>query len=250
MVHYVDSHCHLDLYPDMEAAISQAEGARIYTLAVTTTPKAWPRNRDLTQQCKYVRAALGLHPQLVAERHGELTLWEKYLPEALFVGEVGLDAGPHFFRSFDLQQRVFVRILAMCAEAGGKILTVHSTRAVKSVLDSIEAHLPPDRGRVILHWFTGNMAEAGRALSLGCYFSISAEMMRTNRARKLVADLPVERLLTETDGPFTTLYDRPKCPSDASLAVDAIANIRRSAPTAIAAAILDNLKILTAWLDD
>jgi len=45
----VDFHCHLDLYPDHEAAIARAEAARVYTLTVTTTPKAWPRNNDLTR---------------------------------------------------------------------------------------------------------------------------------------------------------------------------------------------------------
>jgi TatD DNase family protein len=77
----VDFHCHLDLYPDHAAAIAQAEAAGVYTLTVTTTPKAWPRNRELTEGTRYVRAALGLHPQLVAERAGELPLWERYLSE-------------------------------------------------------------------------------------------------------------------------------------------------------------------------
>jgi TatD related DNase len=77
----VDFHCHLDLYPDHAAAIAQAEAAGVYTLTVTTTPKAWPRNRELTDGTRYVRAALGLHPQLVAERAGELPLWERYLSE-------------------------------------------------------------------------------------------------------------------------------------------------------------------------
>jgi hypothetical protein len=85
----VDFHCHLDLYPDFETAIAKAEAARIYTLTVTTTPKAWPRNHVLTRGTRYVRAALGLHPQLVAERAGELALWEHHLPEARYVGEVG-----------------------------------------------------------------------------------------------------------------------------------------------------------------
>ena len=73
----VDFHCHLDLYPDHAAAIAQAEAASVFTLTVTTTPKAWPRNRELTEGTRYVRAALGLHPQLVAERAGELRLWER-----------------------------------------------------------------------------------------------------------------------------------------------------------------------------
>ena len=189
----VDFHCHLDLYPDLEVAIEKAEAARIYTLTVTTTPKAWPRNYALTRGTRYVRAALGLHPQLVAERAGEWALWEHYLPETRYVGEVGLDAGPRFYRSLETQKKVFRTVLERCAEAGGKILTVHSVRCVPLVLDLTERHLPRDRGVVIMHWFAGTKAEARRATDLGCYFSINAEMMRTDRGRALVAELPLDR---------------------------------------------------------
>jgi TatD DNase family protein len=74
----VDFHCHLDLFPDPVSAISDAEAAGIYTLTVTTTPRAWPRNHDLTHKTRYVRAALGLHPQLIAEHSAEIEIWEKY----------------------------------------------------------------------------------------------------------------------------------------------------------------------------
>ena len=67
----------------------------------------------------------------------------------------------------------------------------------------VEQYLPQDRGAVVLHWFTGSRAEARRAGALGCYFSVNAEMMRTERGRNLIADLPADRILTETDGPFT-----------------------------------------------
>jgi TatD DNase family protein len=135
----VDFHCHLDLFPDPVSAVNDAENSGIYTLTVTTPPKAWPRNYDLTQKTKYVRAALGLHPQLIAERSAEINLWEEYLPQARYVGEVGLDAGPRYFRSLDLQKQIFTQILQKCAKAGGKILTVHSVRAATMVLDLIES---------------------------------------------------------------------------------------------------------------
>ena len=105
------------------------------------------------------RASLGLHPQLVAERTNELPIWEEYLPGTRYVGEVGLDAGPRFYRSFDIQKQVFERILRACARAGGKILTIHSVRATAAVLDMIESHLPASRGKTVLHWFTGTKAE-------------------------------------------------------------------------------------------
>lgn len=240
----VDFHCHLDLYPDFEAAITKAEAARIYTLTVTTTPKAWPRNHELTRHTRYVRAALGLHPQLVAERAGELAIWEQYLPEARYVGEIGLDAGPRFYKSLEVQKLVFRTVLERCANVGGKILTVHSVRSVPEVLDMIEHHLPQDRGIVVLHWFTGTKVEARRAATLGCYFSINAEMMRSDRGRALVADLPMDRLLTETDGPFTQVDGRPSEPVDARKTIIALARLRNLPAEAIDKAVRNNLQNL------
>jgi TatD DNase family protein len=167
MTAHVDFHCHLDLYPDLDVAISEAEGASVYTLAVTTTPRAWPRNFEQTRSRKLVRAALGMHPQLIADHANELTLWDHHLPQARYIGEVGLDAGPRFYSSFDLQKKVFEHVLKACAEVGSKILTVHSVRAAKHALDLIEKNLQADRGRVVMHWFTGSAAEVRRAASIG-----------------------------------------------------------------------------------
>ncbi|MCZ7618402.1 MAG: TatD family hydrolase [Myxococcota bacterium] len=211
---FVDFHCHLDLYPDLAELIAECERAGVFTLAVTTTPRAWPRNQELVAESQFVKSALGLHPQLVPARAAELSIWEGLLPAARYVGEVGLDAGPRFAESFDLQKRVFERVLCCCAEQGGKVLSVHSVRAVSAVLDLVERHLPQDRGRVVLHWFTGSAAEARRATDLGCYFSVNARMLAGERGRALVALLPASRLLTETDGPFIEKAGRPLRPTD------------------------------------
>jgi TatD DNase family protein len=240
----VDFHCHLDLYPDHEAAIARAEAARIFTLTVTTTPKAWTRNHELTRGTRYVRAALGLHPQLVAERAGELPLWERLLPETRYVGEVGLDAGSRFYKSLEVQKHVFRTVLERCAEAGEKILSVHSARSVPAVLDMIERYLPRDRGAIVLHWFTGSKSEARRAAELGCYFSLNAEMTRSDRSRALVADLPIDRILTETDGPFTLIDGRPTEPADVSVACNVLALVRNVPANEIARAVHANLKAL------
>ncbi|KQN16120.1 Qat anti-phage system TatD family nuclease QatD [Sphingomonas sp. Leaf28] len=222
----VDFHCHLDLFPDHEAAIERAEKASIYTLTVTTTPRAWLRNHSLTRDRRFVRAALGLHPQLVGERENELALWEHHLPETRYVGEVGLDAGPRFYKTLDAQKRVFRRVLECCADAGDKVLTVHSVRAATPVLDMIETFLPSGRGKVVLHWFTGSRSEARRALELGCYFSVNAAMAAKDRGRELIGTLPSDRVLTETDGPFTQGEDGPAQPNDVRSVVAAIARIR------------------------
>jgi TatD DNase family protein len=240
----IDFHCHLDLYPDPAAAVAEADAAGVYTLTVTTTPKAWPGNLALTRHTRYVRAALGLHPQLVAERSNEIALWEHYLPEARYVGEVGLDAGPRYYRSLELQMHIFERILKQCAKAGGRVLTVHSVRAVAKVLDMIEANLPRKDGLVVLHWFTGSKSEARRAIDLGCYFSVNARMLQTDKGRDLVCSLPPDRLLTETDGPFTQISGRPARPANVAMTIERMADVRQISPNELAATIRSNLKII------
>ena len=241
---YVDFHCHLDLYPDFAAAISEAERAGVYTLAVTTTPKAWQRNHELTRRTRSVRAALGLHPQLVHERFHEIALWEELLPETRYVGEVGMDAGPRYYRSIELQKQIFEHVLKACAQAGGKILTVHSVRSAKLVLDLIEARLPRDRGRVVMHWFTGSKSEARRAVELGCYFSVNSQMLLGDRGRDLLITLPKNRILTETDGPFTQIGNRPVSPVDVRNTVKSIAVLSGMSNQQAALQIQQNFKRL------
>ena len=241
---WIDFHCHVDLYKDHAALIGECDRERVYTLAVTTTPKAWRRNRELAERSTHVRVALGLHPQLVAEREAEVTLLEQLLCEARYVGEIGLDAGPRFYRSVDAQERVVERVLRACEEQGDKVLTVHSVRAVGKVLGHLERALPPDRAQVVLHWFTGTAAEARRAVAMGCYFSINSEMLRSPKHRQLVAGLPSERLLTETDGPFVVSNGRPVRPPDVVATVAELANLRQENPEALGARLVENLRVL------
>lgn len=211
---FVDFHCHLDLYPDLAQAIALCEGAQTATLAVTTTPKAFRQNQRLSRDKEFVRVGLGLHPHLAIERGNELPLFEALLTETRYVGEIGLDAGPRFYRSLDRQTEVFRRILTMCASRGGKVLSVHSVRTASKVLDHLEELFPAEAGRVVLHWFSGTPAEARRAVALGCYFSVNQAMFRTARGQALIGTLPIERMLTETDGPFVEVGDKPVRPGD------------------------------------
>lgn len=241
---FVDFHCHLDLYPDLKSAIAECDARRTATLAVTTTPKAFPTNRRLASDSEFVRVALGLHPQLVAERAHELSLFERLLPETRYVGEVGLDASPRYYRSFDLQKEVFRSILCLCARAGDKILSVHSVRAAKHVLDLIEEYLPADRGKVVLHWFTGTVSEVRRGIRLGCYFSVNERMLSSPKGRRALREIPRDRLLTETDGPFIERSGRTVGPGDVLLALREAATIEGTDVEVVQHRIVDNLKAL------
>ncbi|WP_018991606.1 Qat anti-phage system TatD family nuclease QatD [Aromatoleum toluclasticum] len=241
---WVDFHCHLDLYPDHAQLISECERERIATLAVTTTPLAWARNKEMAEGSTHVRVALGLHPQLVAERENEIALFERLLPESRYVGEVGLDASPRFYKSLEAQERVFERVLRACAEQGDKVLTLHSVRAVSKLLQYLEKTRLPDRGRVVMHWFTGSVSEARRAIDMGCYFSVNSEMLRSPRLRSLIVGLPLDRILTETDGPFVQVDGVAVRPRSVAGTLTALAPLRGIEPEAMRVQVLRNLAIM------
>lgn len=242
---YVDFHTHLDLYPDLADAIAACDQRRTATLTVTTTPKAFARNRKLTRHSEFVRVGLGLHPQLVAERSAEIGLFEELLPQSRYIGEIGLDAGPRHYGSFELQKSVFERIIRMCAKEGGKILSIHSVRAAKPVLDLLESYFPRDRGTAVLHWFSGSASEACRAAALGCYFSVNERMLTSPRGRRILRDVPENRLLTETDGPFIERDGQPIPAGDVLPVLNGIAAIYNRDVSEVRSQVVENLRELT-----
>lgn len=241
---YVDLHTHLDLYPDLDAAIAECDKRDTATLTVTNTPGTFLRNKDAASGSGFVRVGLGMHPQHVAKRRDEIELFEKLLPGASYVGEVGLDAGPRHCGSFDVQRLAFERVLKACARERGKILSVHSVRAANAVLDMIEEHLPREAGKIVLHWFSGSADDLKRAIDLGCFFSVNEAMLASGKGRRTVAEIPMRRMLTETDGPFVQRGNAPVRPGDVGRAIDGIAEIKRKTHDEIRKETLRNLFFL------
>ncbi len=243
--HLVDFHCHLDLFSDFEAVVLAAEAAEVYTLSVTTTPRAWPRNLELTRDKKFVRAALGMHPQLVGEFPRDVEVWDTYFDQTRYVGEVGLDASPRFYKTLPKQREIFSHVLQRCAEGpDSMVLSIHSVRSAKLVLDELERHLPMREHTVVLHWFSGTSSELRRAIELNCYFSVNAAMLDGERRQRLVKEIPLERLLTETDGPFTTCAGRAAEPADVSATVGALATVLSLKETQMGLQVYKNLRTL------
>ncbi len=104
--------------------------------------------------------------------------------------------------------------------------------------------MPPSRGRVVLHWFTGTTAECRRAVDLGCYFSVNAEMLVNEKRAAITKTLPLDRILTETDGPFTQTDARPSRPSDVWIALEGLARLHGMSQPDISTKITRNLRTL------
>jgi TatD DNase family protein len=235
-----DFHCHVDLHREPARLIAQCEGERIVTVAVTTTPKAWPQNRRWTEHSRYVHAAAGLHPELVGERHAEVDLLLPLVAATRFIGEVGLDGSPQHAPSYERQKQIFGRVLETAHAHGGRVMTVHSRRAADDVIAMIERQTTPERVLTILHWFTGSITSARRAATAGCYFSVNGAMLETDKGRALVRSLPQDRILTETDSPFTSAGARKSVPWDVIRTAERLSVELGIASNAMAALLKEN----------
>jgi len=244
-----DFHCHVDLISDPAAMIAACEKEQIVTLAVTTTPKAWPQNRRWAEKSRYVYAAPGLHPELAGERHGEIALLEEYMKESRLIGEIGLDGSPRHRKSWPVQMEVFVRALACAQRLGGRVVSMHSRRAANEVVKCLEEHTTPDRVLPILHWFSGSVAAARKAASLGCYFSVNHRTLEHDTGLALVRSLPEDRLLTETDAPFTSVGDRKSEPADVLATTGGLAAVRNVPVTEMRRILLANAQRVLAFGD-
>lgn len=105
----VDSHCHIDLYPSPADVVSGAESNKVYTIAVTNTPSVYSHTARLVENSKFVRPALGLHPQLVHLKKHELSLFRDLLKDTRYVGEVGLDYSANRWRMSATKGKYFHR---------------------------------------------------------------------------------------------------------------------------------------------
>jgi TatD DNase family protein len=238
----IDFHCHLDLYPNPQQVRDECLRRGMYLLSVTTAPSAWSGTSALATENPNIRTALGLHPQLAHDRRRELAVFDNFLPETRYVGEIGLDGAPEFRGQWQTQIAVLEHILAKCRDAGGRIMSLHSRRASCAVLDCLERN--EGAGTPVLHWFSGSLQDFNRAVKLGCWFSIGPAMLASAKGRDLIVRMPRERVLTESDGPFAQVRGRGIMPWDIEDAISGLAQIWSLSKEAAAQVIRGNFRNL------
>ncbi len=201
----VDSHSHFDAAEfdaDRAAAHARALAAGVDTQIVPAVDAAgWPKLKAVCAQLPGLHPAYGLHPMYLdahrPEHLQELRDWiERERPVA--VGECGLD---YFVEELDpaRQQHYFDGQLALAAEFDLPVI-VHARRAVDAVIAAIR-RFPGLRG--VVHSFSGSAEQAAQLHRLGFLLGIGGPVTheRAKRLRGVVAIVPLEQLLLETDSP-------------------------------------------------
>lgn len=220
MARLVDTHYHLELASDFHEVARELERHAVYTVAVSNAPSVYVRMRSMLQEQKHLRLAVGLHPELAVSHGHQLAQCLDLMTGTDYVGEIGLDGSPRFSASLLTQQQIFTSIVERARELRGKVLSVHSRRAEAAVLATIGLEFP---GTVILHWYSGSLTHARQAVDAGHYFSVNSAMLKSTAGRRLIQEVPKDRILTETDGPFISVDGRPAVPWDVSETIRSLA---------------------------
>lgn len=216
----IDAHCHLDQIDSPEAIAKEAEARSITVVAVTNLPSHYAMSLAPLRGFKFVKPALGYHPLMVAANPQEMMPFIRLARAAEFIGEVGLDFSQAGVASKEAQVAAFEKILD-AIQPRHRFVTIHSRGAVEVVLEMLTRKVV---GPVVFHWFSGSLAQLKRVLAAGHYFSVNPAMIRSQNGARIIAALPPERVLTETDAPFTNADGRKTVPWDVGTVIQHLAN--------------------------
>jgi TatD DNase family protein len=199
----IDFHCHLDLYPDGLMFAQEVNRRNEFTLVVTTSPRAYRATSRVFLGLKNIKVGIGLHPEVAVAKQGELGDLIGGIAHTRFVGEIGMDGSTRFRDSLSVQESIFQAALAECGRWQGRVMSIHSRSAERRVVELLAT--TKHAGLPVLHWFSGGFAELETAVRIGCWFSVGPAMLKGAKGRALVARMPSNRVLPETDGPFTSM---------------------------------------------
>ncbi|MEZ8103643.1 TatD family hydrolase [Vibrio cortegadensis] len=206
---FVDSHCHLDkldytdLHNGIEDVINKAKQAKVeLLLSVGVTLDSFPKMLEMIAPYEQVHASCGVHP-LDVESDFSLDKLYEYAkhPKVVAIGETGLDY--HYQpETAELQKLRFEQQVELAVEVN-KPLIIHTRNAREDTL-SILKNGGADKCGGVIHCFTEDLKFAESAMELGFYISISGivTFRQAKELKEVVAALPLERLLIETDSPY------------------------------------------------
>ena len=206
---FVDSHCHLN-YPGLveaqDAVIGRARAAGVDAmLNITTRATEWDAVLDAAERHADVWATVGVHPH-DADAHADvgtdILLERAANARVVGIGESGLDY--HYDKSDRARQRDNFRTHIRAARASGLPIVVHTRDAEEDTAAILAEEMEEGAFSGVIHCFTSSAAFARIALDLGMYISISGIVTFRNARdlQDIARDIPLDRLLIETDAPF------------------------------------------------
>ena len=208
----IDTHAHLSLPQfdqDRTEVIKRARDAGIkHIITVGTDSDDCRKAVALAQEHDFISAAVGIHPHDAKTINAETYSLLRELADddnVVAIGEIGLD----FYRNLssqEIQVQHFREQLWLAREVSLPVI-IHDREAHQKVLQILQEEKAETMGGVI-HCFSGDWEMAKACLDMGFYISIPGTITfkKSEEYHKLVRDLPLDRMLVETDCPFLAPY--------------------------------------------
>ncbi len=212
---FVDSHCHIDgaeYDADREEVIRRARDAGVTTMLSVGTGDphsgAFERAVELAEKHTDIYAAVGVHPhdaKLFTDRAEQRLLdLVKQSRRVIAWGEIGLDY--HYDHSpRDVQRKVFERQLRLARSLYLPVV-IHSREANDDTIAILREEMAGYERGGVLHCFGGSLEMATSAIDLGFFISFAGNLTfkKAEDLRSIAQQLPLDRLLIETDCPYLT----------------------------------------------
>ena len=252
----IDSHAHID-FPqfadDREAMLVRARDAGVGTLLAIGTgpgPEKLDAALPFAEQHDWIYTSVGIHPheakEVTPQHLDELARLAEH-PKVIAWGEIGLD---YFYDHSprDVQATVFRSQMELAHTAKLPII-IHCRDAWDDCLALIEQHWRPTGLAGILHCFTGTLDHAKRGLDMGFLISFAGNSTypKTQNIREVAKEIPLDRMLIETDSPFLAPQPYRGKRNEPAYVVEVaktLATVRNLAPEEIAAATAANFRRL------
>jgi TatD DNase family protein len=205
----VDSHCHLnfpDFKEDLDGVVHRAREAGVKVMQTICTEMAeFDEVHAIAQKYEGIYCSVGVHPN--DSGHAEIASSEELIAKTshskvIGIGETGLDY--HYEKTDrELQKKSFLEHIK-AARATGLPLIVHSREADEDTVSILKSEMTKGKFKCLIHCFTASKYLADEVIRLGCYISMSGIITFKNAQsiRDAIADVPLDRLLVETDAPY------------------------------------------------
>ncbi|HVI50210.1 MAG TPA: TatD family hydrolase [Candidatus Sulfotelmatobacter sp.] len=251
----IDSHCHLDFpdfQPDLDDILARARDAGVAKmLTISTRLSTFDRVLAVAERYDNVYCTVGIHPhEAESESTDVANLVERTKhPKVVGIGETGLD---YFYdKSPRRAQRANFRTHIAAARETGLPVIVHTRDADSDTAIVLAAEMSMGGFTGLLHCFSSGRQLAERALKNGFYISLSGIITfnKSDELRAIVADLPLDRVLVETDAPYLApIPHRGKRnePSFVTHTAGKLAEVLKVTPEALAEATNENFHRLFA----
>lgn len=251
---FIDTHCHFDFPPftgDEPASLQRAADVGVEKIIIpATAAENFTRVLALVERFSALYAALGLHP-IVIEQHTDENLQhlqrvlEQRPAKVVAVGEIGLDLyrdEPQFAK-----QERFLEAQLQLAKRCDLPVILHSRRTHDKLAMHLKRQDLPRTG--VVHGFAGSLQQAERFVQLGYKIGVGGTITypRASKTRDVMAQLPLEALLLETDAPDMPLngfQGQPNRPEQAARVFAVLCELRPEPADVIADALYRNTTTL------